>query len=57
MTGPEQAQHLRMLVSDLWWALGDRDEAHRPGPLRRLSQEVEKLARQLELGQLDLGRT
>jgi hypothetical protein len=57
MTGPERAQHLRMLVGTLWWALGERDESHAPGLLRRLSQEVEKLARQLEVGHLEPGRT
>lgn len=57
MTGPERAQHLRMLVADLWWALGERYESHAPGLLRRLSQEVERLARQLEVGQLEPGRT
>jgi hypothetical protein len=57
MTGPERAQHLRMLVGTLWWALGERDESHAPGLLRRLSQDVEKLARQLEVGHLEPGRT
>jgi hypothetical protein len=49
MGGPEVAQHLRMLVADLWSAMSNRRDSDAAPALRRLSQEVERLARRLEL--------
>lgn len=49
MDGPEAAQHLRMLVSDLWAGLSGHADEDSTVLLRRLSQEVERLARRLEL--------
>ncbi len=48
--GPEWAQHLRMVVSDLWTALGEGREVDTHHVLRRVSQEMEQLARLLEAG-------